>query len=97
MLIDLIVHLERVPEGKPHFVWWAESVDVPGFSAAADHLPQLLEQAESALRAALPDDPVEVVPRFATQEPALDFAASSGRPTDGLGLRNTVSLVPIPA
>jgi hypothetical protein len=57
MRVRLLIHLERVPEGVPDFVWWAETGDVDGFSAAADHLPQLLEQARTALRGLLGEDP----------------------------------------
>jgi len=58
--IDLLIHLEQVPDPDPGFVWWAESPDLPGFSAAADHLPDLLRQAEAAIDDLVAD--AEIVP-----------------------------------
>jgi hypothetical protein len=47
--VTLRVHLEATGEIGDGFVWWAESDDEPGFSAAADHLPELLARARAAL------------------------------------------------
>jgi len=54
MEVTLLLRLESTEE-EPHFVWWAESAEIPGFSAAADHLPQLLVQAEAAIRELVPN------------------------------------------
>lgn len=57
MDVVLIAHLERVEEdGEKRFVWWGECSSVPGFSAAADHLPELIEQGTLALREILGAD-----------------------------------------
>jgi len=49
--IRVFVHLEAVgtAPGAAGFSWWAESPDVPGYSAAADHLYDLLQLAEEGL------------------------------------------------
>jgi predicted RNase H-like HicB family nuclease len=54
MEVTLLLRLESIEE-EPHFVWWAESPELPGFSAAADHLPQLLVQAKDAVLELHPD------------------------------------------
>ena len=51
-------------------MWWAVSDDVPGFSAAADHLPELVTQATAALREIEGDD-VEVVQEVVFDEVAI--------------------------
>jgi hypothetical protein len=48
MDIRVLVHLEAVP-GEARLVWWAESPDVPGFSALDDDLPGLMVRTEIAL------------------------------------------------
>jgi predicted RNase H-like HicB family nuclease len=50
MTIRLVIHLEALPD-RP--VWWAESPDVPGFSATEDTLGKLLNRAQWALDAEL--------------------------------------------
>jgi predicted RNase H-like HicB family nuclease len=45
--VELVIHLE--PAGEES-VWWAESPDVEGFSAAAPTLAELRVQATAALR-----------------------------------------------
>jgi predicted RNase H-like HicB family nuclease len=45
-MTELTIHLEAV-EGE--VVWWADSPDVPGFSAAAPSLVELRERATAAL------------------------------------------------
>lgn len=50
MEVQIAIHMEVADEGvSPHFVWWAEAPSVSGFSAAADHLPDLLVQSREAL------------------------------------------------
>lgn len=66
--VDLKIHLDRAEDADgPKLVWWAESDAVPGFSAAADHLPDLLAQAEAALAEILEGEfvlrPVLVAPQ----------------------------------
>jgi predicted RNase H-like HicB family nuclease len=39
MKITLLIHLEPAETGKP--VWWAESDELPGFTASADSLVEL--------------------------------------------------------
>jgi predicted RNase H-like HicB family nuclease len=62
--IELVIHIEAA-DGEA--VWWAESPDVPGFSAAAPTLADLRDRATAAL-AELRDDPVEVVERLVGEE-----------------------------
>jgi hypothetical protein len=71
MGVELLIHLELVPAGHPRFVWWAESPQLPGFSAAADHLPDLLRRAYAAVPEVLAedgDDPgaIDIVPLLAS-------------------------------
>lgn len=47
--MKVVIHFERIPgTGKP--AWWAESPDVPGFSAAAPTLTELRVTTERAVR-----------------------------------------------
>lgn len=46
MRARILVHLEASESGP---VWWAESADFPGFSAAADTLVDLRRRATAAL------------------------------------------------
>lgn len=62
MQVNLLIHLEATG-GDPACVWWAESPEMPGFSAAADHLPELLRQAQEAIDELVSD--AEVVPTLA--------------------------------
>ena len=48
MDIQLRVHLE--PGEGTEWVWWADSEQLPGFTAAADHLPDLLAKAKDVIR-----------------------------------------------
>jgi hypothetical protein len=57
---ELTIHLEDV-DGE--VVWWADSPDVPGFSAAAPSLEELRKQAATALADIL-GTPVTVVERL---------------------------------
>ncbi len=48
--VVLSIHMDVADDGgSRRFVWWAEAAEVPGFSAAADHLPDLLVQSREAL------------------------------------------------
>lgn len=62
MTIELMLHLERADD---QVVWWAETTDVPGFSAAADTLAELRERVRSALLEITGGEPVELVERLA--------------------------------
>ena len=64
MQICLQIHLEPLPE-EPFFSWWAESDQLEGFSAAADHLPELLSLAEEGARQMLPGEEIELVAQIA--------------------------------
>jgi len=58
--VTLLIHLERAEdEDGARLVWWAETDDLPGFSAAADHLPDLLDQAAAAINE-IAGEPVEI-------------------------------------
>lgn len=59
MKVKLLVHLEAA-EGDRPFVWWAESPQVAGLSVAADHLRDVLERSDSAIRALLSEQGVDV-------------------------------------
>ena len=96
MRIELLIHLDRVPEGDPNFVWWAESDGVAGFSAAADHLPELLTRAKDALASTYPGEEIELVSRFAPRPvDEADVDQVAGELLDGLELRDSVTLVPV--
>jgi predicted RNase H-like HicB family nuclease len=58
--ITLKIHLEPTGALEDGFVWWAESDDLPGFSAAADHLAELVSNAKSAIAELLGADAVIV-------------------------------------
>jgi hypothetical protein len=49
MDVTLVIHLEIAEDPDPSFVWWAESNDLPGFSSAADNLPELLRLSRQAI------------------------------------------------
>lgn len=87
MRVEVQLHLEAVPDEG--FVWWAESPDVSGFSAAASHLPELLERCDSALSEIL-DDSLEIayrmvsldsLPRGADLEPARSGDSATSFPS----------------
>ena len=64
MTVVLKIHLETAgPRPGDGFVWWAESDDLPGFNAAADHLPELMSQSTEAIKEITGDDDVEIVPQ----------------------------------
>jgi hypothetical protein len=54
MDVRVLVHLETVP-GDQRLAWWAESPDVPGFSALDDDLPSLIVRTNLALEELLED------------------------------------------
>lgn len=45
-MATVLVHMEMTDDGV---VWWGETVDVPGFYAAADSLQELMTQTELAI------------------------------------------------
>lgn len=63
-MTELIIHLE---DADGEVVWWAESPDVPGFSAAAPTLAELRERAREAL-SARGARPVQIVERLVGKE-----------------------------
>lgn len=69
---ELIIHLESEPE-TGEVVWWAESPEVPGLSAAASSLRELREMAMYSLRQLGAAGPV--VERLAGVEEARDEVA----------------------
>lgn len=65
---ELLIHLESA-DGD--VVWWAESPQVPGFTAAAPTLAELRELALDALRSELSPD-VEVAEVLVSDEVHVD-------------------------
>jgi predicted RNase H-like HicB family nuclease len=59
-MTELIIHLEG---GGGEVVWWSDSPDVPGFSAAAPSLAELRARATAALEEIL-GAPVQLVERL---------------------------------
>jgi len=47
VLVRLVIRLEETADG---LVWWADSPDVGGFTAAGDSLKEMLTNAELAIR-----------------------------------------------
>lgn len=65
MTVVLKIHLEAAgPLPDDGFVWWAESDDLPGFNAAADHLPQLLSQSTEAIKEITGVDDIAILPQM---------------------------------
>jgi hypothetical protein len=58
--VRVLVHLERVADSDTRFVWWAETPDVERFSAAADHLADLMDRTELALRDILAAEDLDI-------------------------------------
>jgi len=77
MHVRLLIHLERVPDETPQFVWWAEADDIEGFSAAADHLPDLMTQAQAALAEIIGTD-LEIAYVLASGDPSEDELEGAG-------------------
>jgi len=57
--VTLIAHYEWVAEREVP-TWWAESDDLPGFTAAYPSLGELQREAEDAVRFGLETDDVEI-------------------------------------
>lgn len=53
------VHLERTGARDPSVVWWAETVALPGFSAAEDTLTLLLASCGASLAELLPGEEIQ--------------------------------------
>jgi hypothetical protein len=51
-MIEILLHIERadLPGQPPEFVWWAESNEFPGFTAAAPTLAELRSVVRDAVR-----------------------------------------------
>lgn len=87
MKIRLVVHLD-VADEQP--MWWAESPDVPGFTATDRHLRGLRRRAARALRAIAIDrgweGPLDVRPELAPFEAETDNPpAVAGATPESLG------------
>ena len=102
MEITVLIHLERVEDDRPSFVWWAEAPSLPGFSAAADRLPQLLDR----IRAAVPDILADrgeqasdlvlrmrLAPIEAEVQPRGEVEQAEGHPLAGAGFDAILQLV----
>jgi hypothetical protein len=98
--VQVVVHLELTDD---EFVWWADSPDVPGFSAAAPRLKQLENEVDRLLRSevgrsidiewSLASDPSDV--GMAAAE--FDEALGSEAPTTDAPEVRRVERVLIPA
>ena len=95
--IELRVHLERVDDVDTRWIWWADSQQLPGFSAAADHLPDLLERAREVIRdGGLADADANITTVLVPLEPPSEPSAQNGKadpdPSLGTGIpRQAVS------
>jgi hypothetical protein len=78
--VTLKIRLEPTGDADSPFVWWADVDDMPGFSAAADHLPDLLRQAKAAVEELL-SEPVEIRHKvvFVDDESGADSVSVSPR------------------
>ena len=65
MTTELIIHLE-VADGD--VVWWAESPDLPGFTAAGSSLGELRERAMAAIEE-IQGGPVQIVEHLEADVP----------------------------
>jgi hypothetical protein len=85
--VELRVHLERVDDADTRWVWWADSVQLPGFSAAADHLPDLLSRARDVIREEkiLPDEANITVLLVPIEHPSGATALNAVAPAPSLG------------
>ena len=85
--VELRVHLERVDDADTRWVWWADSVPLPGFSAAADHLPDLLSRARDVIREEkiLPDEANITVLLVPIEHPSGATALNAVAPAPSLG------------
>jgi len=83
MKATLIIHVEAA-DTETKVVWWAESAELPGFSAAGDTLAELRAAASEAIEAEWGD--VEIVEKLVGDE-RQQLAGPSGE-------RVTTTLVP---
>jgi hypothetical protein len=74
--ITLRIHLEPAGDIDAGFVWWAESDQVPGFTAAADHLPELIDRARAALIEIEGPD-VEILPQMEFDDAEVESRTDS--------------------
>jgi hypothetical protein len=61
-MIDVLVHFEPLEDDATKAVWWAESPQVEGWSAVADHLKELLALVRVGLPFYLEQDDVTFTP-----------------------------------
>lgn len=71
MNVELVIHLDSADDQA---VWWAESDDVPGFSASADSLVELRRRAHAAI-GEIVGEPARI------RERLVGVALESERPT----------------
>jgi predicted RNase H-like HicB family nuclease len=84
MLIKMVVHLERI-EDAPGFSWWAESDELPGFSVAADSLPELMRRTAAAIPDILADEGQDSTARQVTFTLAAPAEAGEAAPFASMG------------
>jgi predicted RNase H-like HicB family nuclease len=72
MTVELIIHLEAAEDEA---VWWAESPDVAGFTAAGSSLSELRRRAHAALTE-ITGGTVQLVERMAQGDDAPDGLAA---------------------
>jgi hypothetical protein len=95
--VELHVHLEGTDDPTSPIIWWADTDDFPGFSAAADHLNELLKRSEVAL-VDLAGEDVEVHPTMVPNDepisaPSITLTGDLTFNEDGEGNR-TVQVFP---
>ncbi|MHB1710356.1 MAG: DUF1902 domain-containing protein [Acidimicrobiales bacterium] len=78
MVIKLRVHLESTDDPESPFVWWAESDEVRGFSAAAGHLAELLARSQDALADLLGQE-IEVSPTMVPNDEPVEAPSTTLR------------------
>lgn len=71
MAIELHVHLEATNDPESPCVWWAECDEVPGFSAAASHLAELVARSEAALADLLGQE-IDVAPTMVPNDEPIE-------------------------
>lgn len=65
-MIDVLVHFEPLKDDATKAVWWAESPQVEGWSAVADHLKELLALVHEGLPFYLERESVDFKPQLVT-------------------------------